>query len=144
MKILYVCTGNTCRSPMAQAITEWMAESRGLNDVVVDSAGTGCPYGDPMTENAAKAVAARGIFFTHQSKKVTENDLSDSDAVICMTPIHKLALEKFADPSKLYSANDFIGHELPDPYGGGEEVYEECARQLESLAAAVLDRFCGK
>lgn len=143
MKILYVCTGNTCRSPMAQAITADLAKKRGLKDVVVDSAGTGCPYGDPMAENAVKAIKARGIEFSHESNKVTEQNLSESDAVICMTPIMRFGIERFVPEGKLYSANDFIGHEIPDPYGGSPEVYEECARQLEKLAAAVLDKLCG-
>ena len=143
MKILYVCTGNTCRSPMAEAITADLAKKRGLDDVVVQSAGTGCPYGDPMAENAVKAIEARGIDFSHTSQKVTEQNLAESDAVICMTPILRFGIEKYVPEGRLYSANDFIGHEIPDPYGGSPEVYEECAKQLEKLAAAVLDKLCG-
>lgn len=143
MKILYVCSGNTCRSPMAQAITAKLAEDRGL-DVAVDSAGTGCPYGDPIAENAVEVLKARGIDFSHVSNKVTPKNLAESDAVICMTPILRFAIEKYVPSDKLFVANDFIGHEIPDPYGGSVEVYEECAKQIEKLAAAVLDRFCAK
>ena len=124
---------------MAEAITADLAKKRGLDDVVVQSAGTGCPYGDPMAENAVKAIEARGIDFSHTSQKVTEQNLAESDAVICMTPILRFGIEKYVPEGRLYSANDFIGHEIPDPYGQGQDAYRATLCALKEGMPALIE-----
>lgn len=139
MKILFVCTGNTCRSPLAQAIMQKTLDERKI-DADCDSAGLCCGYGEEVSENSRKIIAEKGIFFTHQSRPVTQPLLDSSDLVICMTASHKEALAPYVAKEKLFEAKDFIGEEVEDPYGRDIERYRACAAQLERLAVAVADK----
>lgn len=138
MKILFVCTGNTCRSPLAQAITQKELDDRHI-DAECDSAGLCCGYGEEVSENSSKIIGERGIFFTHQSRPVTQRLLDASDLVICMTSSHKEALAPYVAKEKLFEAKDLTGEEIDDPYGKDIEAYRACAAKLDKLAKAVAD-----
>ncbi len=142
MKILFVCTGNTCRSPLAQALAQKLFDEKKI-DAQCESAGLCCGYGEEVSENSRKIIAEKGIFFTHQSRPVTRPLLESSDMVVCMTAPHKQALAPYVPADKLFEARDLIGEEVDDPYGRDIEAYRRCARQLEKLAAAIADRITG-
>lgn len=139
MKILFVCTGNTCRSPLAQAITQRMLDDRKI-DAECESAGLTCGYGEEVSENSRKIIAERGIFYTHQSRPVTRQLLDSSDMVICMTSPHKQALVPYVSAEKLYEAKDLTGEEIDDPYGKDLQAYRDCAAKLDKLADAVCKK----
>ncbi len=139
MKILFVCTGNTCRSPLAQAITQRMLDDRKI-DAECESAGLTCGYGEEVSENSRKIIAERGIFYTHQSRPVTRQLLDSSDMVICMTSPHKQALMPYVSAEKLYEAKDLTGEEIDDPYGKDLQAYRDCAAKLDKLADAVCKK----
>lgn len=139
MKILFVCTGNTCRSPLAQAITQRMLDDRKI-DAECESAGLTCGYGEEVSENSRKIIAERGIFYTHQSRPVTRQLLDSSDMVICMTSPHKQALMPYVSTEKLYEAKDLTGEEIDDPYGKDLQAYRDCAAKLDKLADAVCKK----
>ncbi len=122
-KVLFVCTGNVCRSPMAEGIFRKMLEERGLADVVeVDSAGTWALEGRPPTPLAVKAVADMGVDISgHRARTVTVDDLRDADLVLVMEEAHRQSLFYLAPEHlhKVYLLSEMVGrHEgIADPYG---------------------------
>ncbi|SIS72705.1 protein-tyrosine phosphatase [Alicyclobacillus vulcanalis] len=149
MHILFVCTGNTCRSPMAAAFLRRRVEERGL-PWRVDSAGLMAMDGAPMTEHAANALSRRQVRAEgHQAKRLTREMLRESDLVLTMSRSHRDALvqvfPELAD--KVYTLYAFA-HDVPereaqdvaDPFGGGEAEYEACASQLADLVDLAFER----
>lgn len=126
MRVLFVCTGNTCRSPMAEGIYNHLAVggiSRGL-----------MAEGGKASENAIKAMAKMGIDITgHVSRQLTVEDVNESDLVLTMTKMHKMAIVSAVPDAedKVFTLGEYAGgSDVTDPYGGDEAVYEECAREI--------------
>ncbi len=124
-KVVFVCTGNVCRSPMAEGIFRKMLEERGLADeVAVDSAGTWALEGRPATQLAVEAVADMGVdICDHRARTVTVEDLRDSDLVLVMEEAHRRSLFYLAPEfvHKVFLLSEMSGeHEgIADPYGTG-------------------------
>lgn len=141
MKILFVCTGNTCRSPMAEARMNDYAAQHHL-DIQASSAGMMCRAGDPMTPEAQAALAACGIHATHQANPLTLQAIEQADAVITMTRSQQQALQRVVPADKLYCIDTFCdGKELPDPYGMGAEVYRAACAQLGVAVERIAARW---
>lgn len=121
-KIIFVCTGNTCRSPMAMFLFNKIAKERNLN-IVADSAGLAA-YGDPINPNSAKCLAKIGINnIDYTSKGLNYYMVDEADFIIVMENSHKNALiNSGVDLSKIL----VLANGVPDPYGGDEEVYSAC------------------
>ncbi len=131
-KYLFVCTGNTCRSPMAAALFNHMFSDENLS---ADSCGI-MAFGEPISENAASVLAEKGVLPTphnnypgHVSKNVTEELVADSDVVIGLTSRHAVALISYfpAYASKI----TVMPKEIFDPYGGNLDDYRKCLEDIE-------------
>lgn len=138
MRILFVCTGNTCRSPMALALCERLGRDRGLA-LSCDAAGLTAHMGSPMAENA-KRVLARvfGIEdFEHRAKPVTREMIEWADLVLAVTENHRrMLVQCFGCAHKTLT----LPLEVGDPFGGDEAAYERAARAILAGLEALADQ----
>ena len=135
MNILFVCTGNTCRSAMAAAIMDKIAVENDL-DVFIESAGIFAEDGQGASENAIKALMKYSIDLSgHRTQPVTEDLIKQCDLILTMTEGHKQILEPLAK-GKVYTLLEYAGSsgDISDPYGGDLEEYEEVAQEIYDLS----------
>ena len=131
MNILFVCTGNTCRSPMAKCMCEFIANDREL-DINCDSAGIFAMDGAPCSDYSEIVMRKHGLSIDrHRSKPVTKTLAAKADIIVCMTKEQSLVLcERFPSIAEKVIT---LGENVSDPFGGSEESYEKTAAQLERL-----------
>ncbi len=131
MNILFVCTGNTCRSAMAKALAEKIVKEKKL-DCVADSAGVFADGISPASINAIKAVKKYGANLdNHISSPLTDEKISAADKIYAMTREHLfLILLRYPQAKDKTDLLNPDGDDIKDPYGGDEGVYDECAEQI--------------
>lgn len=140
-KLLFVCTGNTCRSPMACGIFKKMLADRGIEGIECSSAGLFAMTGDEPTANAVKAAERFGADISaHRARRITAYLLDETDLFICMTRQHTQSLTMYVDGSRVMS----LGDGIPDPYGGDTETYIACANSIKQALAESFDEIIGR
>ena len=141
MNILFVCTGNTCRSPMAAAIMDKLAQENGL-DVRIESAGLFAAEGEPASEEAIEALKKYDIDLSEQrSQQITTELIEKSDIIITMTDAHKFILQDVAK-EKTVTVCELAGidDEIDDPFGGDPEDYIKTADKLYIALTQIADK----
>ena len=126
-QILFVCTGNTCRSPMAMAILNSLVKQGKVQNVTAQSAGL-YAAGEPASENTVTVLKNHGIVLqNYRSKPLTNELILQSSKIYAMTPQHRQMLLQYgALPEKVL----VLGGGIADPYGGDLAVYEACFNQI--------------
>ena len=148
MNILFVCSGNTCRSALAEALAKKMAEQRGIKDVNVSSAGTTAWDNVPATDEALLVGMEREVDLTgHRSRKLTPAIVSEADLIFVMTPSHVEQVKQLGGRGKVHVLDEYASGSteggISDPFGGDLETYRETADILEQEIAKAFDRLAG-
>lgn len=143
MNICFICTGNTCRSPLAEGILK----AKELKGVSVRSAGVYATDDAPVSDYSRCLLEEHGMPVTPTSRRFTEQDLEWSDLVLTMTVSHRDTLRRaFRDQAeKFFTLKEYVGSDefdVQDPYGGSLEVYqqtfEELSDQIDVLARKLM------
>ena len=155
IRLLFVCTGNTCRSPMAQVLAMGRGPAPGGVRIEARSAGTHTRNGLPASEGARLAALRHGYSLeTHESSELSEELVEWADRVLAMTPSHLHQVHLLGGQSKAELLGSYAavaenadGREaggvppsVPDPFGGDDQVYEETFLALEGHVHAAVER----
>lgn len=149
-RVLFVCLGNICRSPAAEAMFRMLVASKGYADrFVIDSAGTyGGHSGERSDVRMRRAAAARGIEMTHLARQVRQEDFERFDYIIAMDDNNYESLFRLAPnreaARRIYRFREFLRNHpdwsyVPDPYYEGHEGFELVLDLLEDGCRALLE-----
>jgi len=135
MNIYFICTGNTCRSPMAEAILK----NKNLPNIEVRSAGIYALDGGEMSENSRKVLLQENIEHNHVSRQITRTDIDWADLILTMTAAHKEMIIRAYEhaENKIFTlkeyATPYSGQDVFDPFGGGLSTYKQTYEELKRL-----------
>jgi protein-tyrosine-phosphatase len=150
MYLLFVCTGNTCRSPIAAAIARQVAEERGLSDLEIASAGTSAAEGQPASDGAVLVALERQLdLTTHRARQLTPEHVDAADLILVMGPHHLERVEALGGAGKAYlltaySSRGAESRAVSDPFGGDLEVYRAAVDELDGEIRRAVDRLAAE
>ena len=145
-KVLFVCTANVCRSPMAEHLFARAIEQSEISqNIVSTSAGLSAMDGDKASQNSIDACEELGVDITdHRSTGLSRTTLQEASVVFCMTESHRALINMYFELPQgypIYLMREFIegeSKELPDPYGQDIDVYRQCRdRMLECMPSLI-------
>ena len=146
VRILFVCTGNTCRSPMAAALLQDRLKAWGVADqFTVSSAGIAAWTGQAASTSAVEVMAQQGISLKeHSARQIDNRQVYASDLILALTVSHKESLLCIAPGARnrIFTLGEYAGKpgDVTDPMGRTREIYQACANQLTELIEAARDK----
>lgn len=148
MKVVFVCSGNTCRSPMAEYLLRDKLADRNVTDVNVLSAGVSARNGQPPAMQTVNILEERGItgIQKHQSRPVSAVEFEPGDLVLTMTRGHERSLGHLPDNVHVSAIKDYLGGSgnISDPYGQGEQAYQTVYEELKPLLDELADKLASE
>lgn len=151
-KIIFVCTGNTCRSPMAEYLFRKKIADLGLTKLEISSAGLKANATDTMNEKSAELLTAKG-FDVHNfhAKNIDEKSLKESLAIVCMTDVQRDILMEMRwqvlraageeeIENNVYSFSELCGYEIMDPYGRDMDCYQYVFGLIDGGMSALTEK----
>lgn len=145
VSLLIVCTGNTCRSPMAEVLLrEALKSDAQFNDYIVHSAGTFAANNHPASEYAQKVIKQKQLDLSnHSSKPITKDMIDRAKLILTMTESHLAQLvEAFPiSKHKVYPFRYFMEgppEDVSDPFGGSYSDYERCSQSIEAAIPSII------
>ncbi|NLY80846.1 MAG: low molecular weight protein arginine phosphatase [Lysinibacillus sp.] len=145
MNIYFVCTGNTCRSPMAEAILK----HKNIDGVHVKSAGIYALEGGKISENSKTVLEQESIQFQHTTRQVKNEDIEWADLILTMTTAHRdMILQLFENAQgKTYTLKEYVAPysslDVSDPYGGDLNTYKNTYDELNRLIEELVNKISG-
>lgn len=149
-KIIFICTGNICRSPMANHYMQKKVKDLGKSDqYIIDSCGTYAVSGEMATKNAIEAMKVYGVNMeNHRAKSIQELDLNEYDLIIGLTTTHKIAVQSLYPhiSKKVYTLKEYANPEekyidIDDPWGLSMQVYDSCAKEIVNNVDSLIEKF---
>lgn len=146
MHLLFVCTGNTCRSPLAEGIARNALAQRGVQGVTAGSAGTSAWDGAPASDGALLVALEHGIDLgAHEARMLTPAIVEQSDLILTMGPSHLERVHALGGNARAHLLAGFasqgaLATPVSDPFGGDLTVYRQTFDELRALVEAVIDR----
>ena len=147
MNILLVCSGNTCRSPLAAAIlTEKLEWTPDYSDAVVQSAGTTAWDGTPASEGSYLVALERGLDLSgHRARMLTADQVRNADIIFTMSDAHTRRVAELGGEQKVFTLADYAGNpdgrrDVGDPMGGDVAGYRDTATLLDALLDLAIAR----
>lgn len=146
-KLLFVCTGNLCRSPTAETIFNALAEEHGL-DWRAESAGLAAVEGEPVPENVGLALGEVGFYADeHRARKVESRMIGEADLVLAMTPRQTEKIARLAGSpgeDRLHTLTGYLGEggsgEVPDPHGYPLSTHRASVRRIYDYVERLVER----
>lgn len=146
MHLLFVCTGNTCRSPLAEGIARQLIATEGVVGVTVGSAGVHAEDGSPASDGSLLVAMEHGLDLAdHRSRALTPALVESANVVLALGPSHLPGIAELGGESVAYLLTDFATHGresagVSDPFGRSLDVYRETYVELRALVEQVIDR----
>lgn len=141
-KVLFICNGNTCRSPMAATI---LSHLKGENELAVGSRGMVVLFPEPYNPKAIGVASAHGMMMSNNSaKEIAEEDFGKDVLVLTMSEKQKTKLyAQFKKAINVYTLMEYAGverDEVKDPYGGDMQAYSKCFDEIQELVEKVAEK----
>jgi protein-tyrosine phosphatase len=149
IRVVFVCTGNICRSPSAEAVLRKLVADADLSDQVqVSSAGTGGWHvGDEADPRSLRALQARGYELTHSARQFRPSWFDEHDVVVALDGGHLHDLKRMRPGVDVHLLREWDpdgSGDVPDPYYGGEEGFEEVLDMVERSCEGMLEELRGR
>ena len=140
-RVLFVCSGNICRSPTAEAVMRRLVATAGLDErIEVDGAGTGRWHvGEPPDDRAVAAAARRGLALSGVARQVAPDDFEHFDLIVSVDRENLDLLRGMAPPGSRAELRTLAADDVPDPYYGGPDGFERVLDQVEAACTDLLD-----
>lgn len=139
MNIIFVCTGNTCRSPMAEGLFKKILQEQKKENILVSSAGLSVPVSAPASQNTITVMKEQGIDLQqHRAQQLTAAMLADADRIYVMTGQQQQILQALY-PQFAKKIQQLSNAQISDPFGQDVQAYRTCAEQIRQALIKIAE-----